>query len=166
MKIRNTFSLILLFLLCSHAKVHDYYLSTTVVRHVEEKSEIQVVSKLFLEDVEDYLNLEREQPFVLAPDNFPVAIEREIELFFQSQFQLLVNQQNYPIQYLGKSYEEDLIVLYGYVTLEQEPEEIVFDNRFLLDFLPSQQNIIHFKSSQKNKSFLAESGKTRFRLVL
>lgn len=167
MKIKYTFYLIFLGWLCSSSSLmHEYYLSTTVVRYVEEKAEIQLVAKLFIEDVEDFLNQGREEPYVLAPDNSPQAIEQELEDFFQSQFRLRVDKQEYEIQYLGKAYEEDLIVLYAYVTLESIPKELIFDNRFLLDFLPTQQNIIHFKSSQKDKSFLAEKGKTRFRLVL
>ena len=163
-KLLGIFTIILF--LCSASSIHDYYLSTTVVRYVEEKSEIQVVSKLFLEDVEAYLNQGREVPYVLAPDNFPKEIEKDIELFFQSQLQLEINGQNLRIEYLGKAYDEDLLVLYGYVPLKEVPKEIVFDNHFLLDFLPSQQNIIHFKSPEKNKSLLAKKGETRFPIAL
>ena len=136
------------------------------MRYAQEKSEIQFVAKLFLEDVEDYLNQGREVPYVLAPDNLPEEIEKDIELFFQSQFQLQIDGQDYSIAYLGKAYEDDLLVLYGYISLKQAPKEIVFDNSFLLDFLPTQHNIIHFKSPKKNKSFLAKKGETRFRVAL
>lgn len=167
MKIKQQILFFLVALLCcGFATLHEYYLSTTVVRYVEAKGEIQMVSKLFLEDVEDYLNQENPHPFVLQPDNNPEAIEKAVELFLKSQFDIRIDGKNYTPQYLGKEYQDDLVVIYAYVHLQEAPKEIVLDNRFLLDFIPSQQNIIHFKSAKKNKSFLAKEGETRIRLVL
>ncbi len=146
--------LIVLFSFASE-KSHEYYLSTTSVKWVPEKQQLQLISRFFLEDIEAYMQNKQNKEVVFFPDSHPEETDAFIEAFFLNNIRLEINDSIHEINYLGREYQDDLLLVYAEVTaLSFAITKFNLKSTFLLDFIESQQNIIHIKTPEKEKSFI------------
>ena len=155
----KTKALIFLILLFSFAskKSHEYYLSTTSVKWVPEKQQLQLISRFFLEDVEAYMQNRQNKKVVFFPDSHPEETDAFIEAFFLDNIKLEINDSSHDINYLGRAYQDELLIIYAEVTDLFAITKLKLKSTFLLDFIESQQNIIHIKTPERDKSFLLKN---------
>ena len=57
--------------LSSSSSLHDYYVSSTEVVFVEDKQQLQVTTRVFIDDLEAYFNAQTEDKIQLQPDLEP-----------------------------------------------------------------------------------------------
>lgn len=153
----KTKGIVFLFALLSMSFVgsHDYYLSTTTVKWVPEKQQIQLTSRFFLEDIEAYMQDKQNSKVVFSPDSHPDETDAFIEKFFIDNLTLRLNDVSQKITYLGREYQEEFMVIYAEVPmLTSSVTSLQLTSTFLLDFIENQQNIVHVKTPTKSKSFL------------
>ncbi|MCH1517237.1 MAG: hypothetical protein L7T62_01340 [Flavobacteriaceae bacterium] len=146
------------FLTFSGKKSHDYYLSTTSIKWVPEKQQLQLTSRFFLEDIEAYMQNKQNNKVVFSPDSHPDDTDAFVKDFFLDNISLQINDSSHEINYLGREYQDEFLVVYAEVTeLSIAISKLSFKSTFLLDFIASQQNIIHIKTPEKHKSFLLKN---------
>lgn len=159
--------LCLLFLLTSFGEKHDYYLSTTSLKWVPSKSQVQITSRFFLDDIEALMQDKTNKKFVFLPDSDPTAIDDFVKEFYLNNLSLAIDGAQQEIQYLGREYKDDLMVLYAEINLPSDQlKTINVSATFLIDFLTSQQNIIHLNTPNQKKSFLLNHKKTTLDFTL
>ena len=157
--------LILGVVFAASAGMHDFYLSTTMVKWVPEKSEIQLTSRFFIDDLESLMQKTNPE-IVFAPDAQPDEIGRFIEHFFVTNVQLALDGQRQNIDFLGREYQDDLLVVYAQI--ENVPSRwfsLEIKNTFLIDFLEKQQNIVHIQTPIKKKSFLLTKNRKELKFM-
>ena len=146
-------------LFISPALKHEYYVSSTDVVYIQETSQIQITSRLFIDDVEAFFNTNSSDNIQLQPDIDILKIDSLSKAFFNTNFKIQADNNNLKIRYLGRKYEEDQIHLYAEVFIDNTPKVFEIKNTFLIPFREGQKNIIHFTSNGFKKSHLLDSSK-------
>lgn len=144
---------LLIFTLFTGFVAHKFYVSSTKVEYVKEKKSIQIISKIFVDDLEQVLQ-ERYSSRVQLDSKRETELDQNylIEYVLQ-KLKFKVNGNDAPLIYIGKEYDIDILHIYLEIEEVEELESINIENKILLDLFPEQQNIIHF-SNQKNKKNL------------
>ena len=139
----------------SFSKAHEFYLSTSNVRWVPENQQLQITSRFFLDDIEALMQKEVNAKIQFSPDSSKEEIDAFVARFYQENIHVKFDGISQEITYLGREYQDDLLVIYAEVnTTKKEFQQLEINASFLLDLLPTQQNIFHISFPKKKKSFL------------
>ena len=137
---------------------HDFYVSTTSIDFVLDKSEIQITSQFFVDDLESLIKFQN--PNTLS--NFEKTYSEDTNLiirdFIYKNFKISINKKIQELKYLGYELKDDLLVVY-YETQFSDSElfNIQVFNSFLVNHIETQKNIVHLKFKNLKKSFLLTS---------
>ena len=154
------FSLIFLVgvLLVSNSKDHEYYVSVTEIGYSEKDESLQVISQIFIDDLEELLRKRYNEAITLSPDNNPDKVDDYLQRYLSDKLNISVNGKQRQFEFLGKEYKEDITYCYLEIGGVSDVESIRLTNTVLFDVFEEQQNIVRFKMKDKNKSFLLISG--------
>lgn len=154
--------------MCSFTITHDYYLSTTNIKWVPAKQQVQLTSRFFLEDIEALMQKETGQKVVFSPDSNLAEIDAFVKDFYLSNLAITIDGEQQEIAYLGREYkDDDLLVVYAEVVFPaKEFKTLDVKASFLIDFLTGQQNIVHLITPNQKKSFLLTNKKTALDFTL
>ena len=149
-------ALLLVFCLCSFSAAHKFYVSVTNVGYSEEEASLQIISRIFIDDLEAALKARYEIDAALATPAELQEADRYIERYFNAKFTVYINGAPREYTFLGKRYDKDLIVCYIEVGgLERETlESVGIQNEILTELFDEQKNLVHFKVLGKKKSFV------------
>ena len=140
--------------LLSFTAMHKYYVSVTEVEFVKEQKSIQIISRIFIDDFEKMLRERYDKEITLAIENEKSTINFYTEKYLKEKFKLEVNNQEVEFKFIGKEYEDDIMVSYLEVENIDGISSIQVMSHILFDVYPDQQNIVRFKLNNINKSFL------------
>lgn len=166
MKYFRILLLLLVFPLVSATSAHKFYVSITKVEYVKEKKSIQIIAKIFIDDIEDALQQRYDASISLDTKKETKAADEDVENYILSKLKINVNGKPVKLSYIGKEYDTDMLVAYIEVTNIPELNTIEIENKILFEMFPEQQNIIHLKTAESRKSLILEkdepSGTLRF----
>ena len=154
MKQFKIFFLVLIFPLLSFTIMHKYYVSVTEVEYVEEKKAVQIISRIFIDDFEKLLRDRYDKEITLAIENEKSTVNFYTEKYLKEKFKIKINEQEVELKFLGKEYEDDIMVSYLEIQNIENISSIQAVSHVLFDVFSEQQNIVRFKIHSKNKSFL------------
>ena len=140
----------------SDLDAHKFYLSTTEIEYKKELKTFQIMTQLFIDDLELLLQ-QQEKSLRLFPDLNTKNSDSLIKFHLKKEFQLIINGEPQKISYLGKEYKNDIVVCYLELFLDKIPRTIEIKNSMFFDLFDSQQNIIHYRNKASRKSFLLHS---------
>ena len=161
--IKIKIALFLVILFTSFNVIHEYYLSTTSLKWVPAKQQLQITSRFFLEDIEALMQEETGQKVVFLPDSNPAEIDAFVKEFYLNNLAVTLDGKQQKIDFLGREYQDDLLVVYAEIVLpSRELKRFDVKATFLTDFLSGQQNIIHVSAPKQKRSFLLTHKKTAF----
>lgn len=140
--------------LISFSVLHKYYVSVTEIEYVKEKQSVQIISRYFIDDFEKLLRERYSSDITLKLENESETVNFYIEKYLKDKLQITINNQPAIYTFLGKEYEDDILLCYLEIKNVPEITSIEVENRALQDVFPDQQNIIKLKVNSKNKSFL------------
>lgn len=147
--------------------VHEYYLSTTTLKWVPAKQQLQITSRFFLEDIEALMQEKTGQKVVFSPDSNPAEIDAFVKEFYLNNLAITLDGGQQKMDYLGREYQDDLLVVYAEIVLpSKELKRLNVKATFLTNFLSGQQNIIHISAPKQKKSFLLTHKKSAFEYTL
>lgn len=137
---------------------HKYYLSVTDLEYNEEAQSIQMITRIFYDDLEDVLNERYDQDITISPVSDQEKIDLYLKKYLTTKIIVEVNNESKNLQFIGKEYEDDYVVCY--LEIENIPGIKSFDitNELLMDFFPEQKNMLHTSIYGKKKSFLLIEG--------
>ena len=143
-------------LLGSFTGAHKFYVSVTNVAYAEEEASVQVISRLFIDDLEDALKTRHEVDTHLATPDESKEAETYIERYFNSKFTVFINGSPVDYTFLGKRYDNDLIICYIEITgiQKEQLKSVGVQNEILTDTFEEQKNLVHFDVLGKKKSFV------------
>ena len=141
---------LLIFILFTGFVVHKFYVSTTKVEYAKEKKSIQIISKIFVEDLEQVLQERYSSRVQLDPKKETDLDQSYLLNYISQKLKFKINEKEAQLIYIGKEYDIDILNLYFEIEDVDSLESIRIENKILIDLFPEQQNIIHF-SNEKNK---------------
>ncbi|GAA4108375.1 hypothetical protein GCM10022393_04410 [Aquimarina addita] len=141
----------------SFTTTHKFYVSVTQIDYNEEQKSLQIISRIFVDDFEATLQDRYDSSIKLSSENPNDKIDGYIEKYLQQKISISVNGKPVVFEYIGKEYDNDLILCYLEVEGVQDLETIEVSNTVLMDAFNEQQNIVHVKKGTQRKSLMLEN---------
>ncbi len=150
------FKYIFLFLslLCLSFSVHKYYVSVTEIKFAEQKRELQISMRFFIDDVEAVLNQRFDKEFYLATKKELNDADNYLKLYIDQKFQIKVNGQIISTNYLGKEYENDVVYFYLLADKISSVDVIEVTNTMLYEKFEDQENYIQLNINDQRNTFI------------
>ena len=141
-------------LLMSSATLHKFYVSVTLVEYVEEKQSLQLISRLFIDDIEKLIRERYDESITLAEKDESDQIDLYIKRYLKEKFIVNINANPVDINFLGREYEDDIMVCYIEIEGVDSIQSIEIENNVFFDVFEDQQNIVRTKINGNQKSFI------------
>ncbi|HSI70252.1 MAG TPA: DUF6702 family protein [Gillisia sp.] len=158
---KKTFFILLLSFVgfSSFKSAHKFYVSVTEIEHNEKAESLQVISRVFIDDFENVLNLRYGRDLTLDPQTETAGAEEFIKKYLEQKMHIEVNGKTTGINYLGKEYENDMLVFYLEVPKVKNVRNVLVKNTVLMDMFEEQKNLVHVKVKGKTKSMVLVTGR-------
>ncbi|SRX54107.1 DUF6702 family protein [Aequorivita sp. CIP111184] len=156
--------LLLIFPLISAAPVHKFYVSITKIEYVKEKSSLQIITKIFIDDIEDALQQRYNASISLDTKKETKEADEDLKNYILQKINIKVNGKSVVLDYIGKEYDTDMVVAYIEVKDVKELKTIEIENKVLMDMFPEQQNIIHLKTLKSRRSLILDRDEPKGKL--
>ncbi len=148
--------LLLVIPLFAFSIMHKFYVSVTNIQYSEKDNSLQITSRIFIDDLENALEERYGVEMNLATEKESDEANFYIEKYMRSKLVISVDGTNKAFVFLGKKYDNDLVICYLEIEDIDLPEHktLAVENDILTDMFDEQQNIVHFKINGKKKSFI------------
>lgn len=146
--------IILLLPLLAFTSIHKYYVSVTQIEYVDSKQSVQIITRVFLDDFEDVLQLRYDENLLLGPQSETNDANFYIERYLKTKMIIKINGEEQTVNYIGKEYDNDVVICYLEIEEIKNIKTFEIENTVLFDLYTEQQNIIRTKINLKNKSFI------------
>lgn len=134
--------------------VHEFYVSVTEAEYSAENKSLQVVSKVFIDDMEKLLKVRYDEDLFLNKNGEPAAVDDLIEKYFSEKLEIKVDDKIKELDYLGKKYNHDQLSIFIEVKDVSLFQKMSIKNKVLTDLYPEQKNVVHVTYQGKTKSLL------------
>jgi len=141
-------------ILIGNSHKHEYYVSVTEVEYVKEQQSLQIITQIFINDLETLIRKRYDESITLDVEDESRLVDDYIERYLTDKFKVKVNGGGVSFNFLGKEYKDDIVYCYLEIENVSKVNSIEITNQVLFDILPSQQNIVRLKLLNRNKSFL------------
>lgn len=156
MKLRIIALAILLCPLLISSGTHKFYVSITKIEISEESQSLQIISKIFIDDIEDTLQKRYDPDLSLDTEKETEAHTRLLQKYVLQKFKVEIDGVAYQPEYLGREYENDVVKCYLEIPGIANMNQIEIENSILMDMFDEQQNIIHVKKGKTRKSLVLD----------
>lgn len=150
--------LTLVLLSTSAFTLHKYYVSVSEVNYVKEEQAVQIITRLYTDDFEAILKQRYDDNANLVNSKASPMTMSYIKKYFKKKFIVTINGEEKATNFIGKEFEDDMIVCYIEVPNIESIKSIKIENTLLFDLTEDQQNMMHFDVNGKKKSFILRYG--------
>lgn len=147
---------------------HKFYISVTHIGYSEKDKAIQIKSRVFIDDMNLVLLERYGIKAGLGEGAESKVADQYLEKYIRTKLGIQVNDARVAYTFLGKKYDNDVMVLYIEVPNVDLAEvgTIGITNEMLTDLFDDQQNVVHFNINGKKKSFVLLKSDTKGMLNL
>lgn len=146
----------LLFVGLSSFNAHKFYVSVTKVEYKKEAQTLQIITKIFIDDVEDVLN-ERYNTTTNLDTKKETQRDRDLlKEYILKKLIVEVNGEKPTLNYLGIDYEPGMVKAYIEINNVAQCNSIGIENTMLMEKFEEQQNIIHLTIDGEKRSMVLE----------
>ena len=151
--------LALVFMSMSAFTLHKYYVSVSEVNYVKEEQAVQIITRLYIDDFEAILKQRYDEKASLINTSEVSSLTMSyIKKYFKKKFVITINGEKKAFNFIGKEFEDDMILCYIEVPNIESIKTIKIENSLLFDLTEDQQNMVHFDVNGKKKSFILRQG--------
>ncbi len=152
---------VLLISMSSFTVVHKFYVSVTQIEYNEQQKSLQIISRIFIDDIEKVLRSRYDETIELVSQKHEAKVDKYLGAYLNQKLIITVNGQEVVFNFIGKEYDNDLVLCYLEVENVPELKTISVSNKALMDFFEEQQNIIHVKKGENRKSLILQKEKDK-----
>jgi len=145
---------VLLSLVFLSFSAHKYYVSVTEIKFAEQKQELQISMRFFIDDVEAVLNQRFDKEFFLSTKKELTDADNYLKLYIDQKFQIKINGQSMTARYLGKEYENDVVYFYLLADKISSVNVIEVTNTMLYEKFEDQENYIQLNINDQRNTFI------------
>ncbi|MEN1785397.1 MAG: DUF6702 family protein [Bacteroidota bacterium] len=140
----------------SFTAAHKFYLSVTNITYSEKDDALQITVRIFVDDLEDVLYERYGLEAYQSTGAETKPLDAYIERYLRKKLAIQLDGQTMTYSFLGKAYEEDVVLCYLELTdvgMEQL-STMEIRNELLTDLYDEQKNLVHVKWKGKKRSFI------------
>lgn len=134
--------------------VHKFYLSVTEIEYNPENKSLQIISRVFVDDMEKLLQERYNSELFLTKEKEHPDADAFLDKYITQRVKIAVNGEQEKLHYLGKKYDKDQLILFIEVENVPEIKNISVENKILTGLFPDQKNVVHVEFKGKTKSLL------------
>jgi hydrogenase maturation factor HypE len=168
MKFLRISLLVILVPLFAFAGAHKFYISVTNVDYSEKYQSVQIITRVFIDDINAVLKERYDIPSNLGADRESSLDQEYFEKYIRTKFLVEINGETVKYDFIGKKYDSDMLICYLEVPNVplKDLKQIGVENEMLTDIYDDQQNVVHFNINGKKKSFVLVKSHTKGMLNL
>jgi hypothetical protein len=140
------------FWMMSTASIHPFHVSVCEMYYNTEKERLEIIHKIFWDDLEDGLSTMSGKPEDVANPSDSVYLQKLIAKYLDNRFSLEVDGNKADLQFLGAELEEDAFWCYQEVSDLIAFQKIRVRNQILMEVFDDQMNLIHVEHRDKTLS--------------
>jgi hypothetical protein len=148
-------------MLTSFTEAHKFYVSVTQIEYVKEKESVEIVMRIFIEDLEKLLRERYDKNITLNASKSEKQIDSYIENYVAKKVLIKVNNNPLDFKFLGKEYEDDIVFCYLEIEDVSEIKDFEISNTLFFEVFKEQQNIIKTNINTEMESFVLTSQKNK-----
>ncbi len=133
---------------------HEFYLSVTEIEYNKEEQSLQIITRVFIDDFQNVLNERYNEDLQLSQEDEEGPVRENIAKYLAQKLRLNANGKDLQLNFLGKEYDADQLILYIEVEDVAPFNKIEVTNEILTDLFDDQKNVVHVKVDGKTKSLL------------
>lgn len=134
--------------------MHKYYVSLTEIEYVKEERSVQIITRIFIDDFENVLRNRFYEGLTLDTEKENIETNDYIEKYLKDKLKITINLKDFSFDFLGKEYEDDMILCYLEIQNIDRISSIKVENKLLYEMFPDQKNMVRFKIHSVNKTIL------------
>lgn len=142
------------FFVLTSATMHKFYVSVTQVEYVQEQQSVQIISRIFIDDLELALQNRYNKDIKLTEEKESENANVIIEKYFKQKLKISLNGKETTYKFLGKKYENDILYFYFEIEHVKDVKQFQITNQILFDALSDQQNIVKIKAKSEHKNYI------------
>ena len=154
MKIIKSLLAFFVFLMLTSMAMHKFYVSVTQVEYVQEQQSIQIISRIFIDDLELELQNRYDKNIKLTEERESENVNAYIVRYFKQKLKITLNGKETGYKFLGKKYDNDILYFYFEIEHVSDVKQFQITNQILFDALPDQQNIVKIKAKSEHKNYI------------
>lgn len=139
---------------------HKYYVSVSNVKYNTEAQSLQMVTRFFIDDLQEVLNTRNPIPVELGVvkdiENQYTAIER----YLDAKLSIEVNGKTIQPDFIGAEYQSDQIILYIEFKTGVLPTSLEMSFNAFFELFEEQKNLVHFNINDQRKTLILERSKS------
>ena len=143
------------------ATAHKYYLSVTDLAYNEEAKSIQIITRLFYDDLEAVIQERYDTAVIVDATSNQEELDTYLKKYFKKKLLIKVNGTQREVSFIGKEYEDDYVVCYLEINEVDSIESFEIESTVLMDLFPEQKNMVHTDIAGRKKSFLLTSANAK-----
>jgi hypothetical protein len=138
------------------AELHDFHMSKTLVKHVQEEKTLQVTMHLFIDDFEEALSMSGVDSVFMCTKMENSDTDIFVQSYVRDRFFLEIEGKRVEFEYLGKEISESLdgVWLYMEAFDIDAPQDVKVTNKLLTEVFPDQKNIVNIRIDDREKMLL------------
>ena len=154
MKSLNYYLLFFLVPLLAFTTAHKYYVSITEIHYVKAEQSVQIITRIFIDDLERLMRDRFDASITLAGKNEPETVDVYLAKYLKEKIQIQINGEVATLKFIGKEYDNDVAVCYIEIPNVENISEFEIRNHVLFDVFEEQQNVVRLDINDKEKSFI------------
>lgn len=154
MKLNKRFFILLVLPLLMATSIHKFYVSVTEIEYVKEKQSVQIITRLFVDDLELVLRKRYDEQITLKKNNESKEVNAYLQRYLKDKLQIKINGQLADYSFIGKEYDTDIVYCYLEVKNVKNITSFEVINKLLFDSFEEQQNIVKTNINSQSKSFI------------
>jgi len=140
---------------------HKYYLSLTDITYNKKSKSLQIITDVFMDDIEFVLNDKHKIDLQLTSKDELKNNDKYFEDYLKNNVTIKVNNIDKHLVFVGKEYNGDLVSIYYEVEDVFNISSIEVKSTILTKTYPEQQNIIKVKVNNERKSAVLDAKKDK-----
>jgi len=144
-------SLIILFFGSFSVSLHPIHLCLTEINFNEKNHSLEITHRIFWDDLERLFQEKYNSKIKLGEDYETPDAEKFISDYLQENFKLKINQKEVKINYLGREYEKETLLVYMEVLKIKKLNTAEVTHSIMHQFFDDQRNMTTFIIRRDNK---------------
>ena len=133
--------------------IHPIHVSVTEITLDEKEKELEIVARIFLDDLETAIRESRKQPELkLLEPGMGITTDQLVSTYLMPRFKISLKGKPQNIKYLGHELESEAMICYIQVSNVKKLESIEVFNSVITELYEDQSNLVHVTLNGNVKS--------------
>lgn len=145
-------AVILIFVLSAASFDHPFHVSVCEINHNAEKQRVEIIHKIFWDDLEAGLNKMTGKFINVSSPDDPEELQKIISEYISKHVSISLDGKKREVIFIGSELEEDAMWCYLEIENIAAFQSIEIQNGILMEIFDDQMNLIHVENKGKLKS--------------